>query len=193
MAITPLVVIYFIWVFWVLSWWVASIWTNPTVKRAGMISEMVHRIPTIAGAVLLFGFAQRSFETPYRAWPVIEGDAGWALAAIAAAGIALCWWARLHLGRLWSSSVTRKSDHHLVATGPYGLTRHPIYTGIIFASLATAIDMGTWSAFAGFALMTLGWYIKARTEEGFLRQELGRQTYDAYAARVPMLVPLLGI
>jgi protein-S-isoprenylcysteine O-methyltransferase Ste14 len=35
----------------------------------------------------------------------------------------------------------------------------------------------------------LGIYIKARTEEAFLRDQLGAEAYDAYARRVPMLVP----
>jgi len=33
--------------------------------------------------------------------------------------------------------------------------------------------------------------VKARIEERFLREQLGREAYDAYARRVPMLVPLL--
>jgi protein-S-isoprenylcysteine O-methyltransferase Ste14 len=37
--------------------------------------------------------------------------------------------------------------------------------------------------------MTLGFWLKARLEEGFLRAELGTQTYDAYRGRVPMLAP----
>jgi len=37
--------------------------------------------------------------------------------------------------------------------------------------------------------MTLGWYVKARMEEEFLRDELGAEEYGAYARRVPMLVP----
>jgi protein-S-isoprenylcysteine O-methyltransferase Ste14 len=43
----------------------------------------------------------------------------------------------------------------------------------------------------GLALMTLGWYVKARLEERFLREQLGSDEYDAYAERVPMLVPFL--
>jgi protein-S-isoprenylcysteine O-methyltransferase Ste14 len=37
--------------------------------------------------------------------------------------------------------------------------------------------------------MTLGFWIKARLEERFLRAELGAKDYDAYRRRVPMLVP----
>ncbi len=37
--------------------------------------------------------------------------------------------------------------------------------------------------------MTFGWYIKARLEEGFLREQLGAEEYASYARRVPMLIP----
>jgi protein-S-isoprenylcysteine O-methyltransferase Ste14 len=39
--------------------------------------------------------------------------------------------------------------------------------------------------------MALDFYAKARLEERFLREELGPEAYDAYAKRVPMLVPRL--
>src|SRR5438445_12979167 len=54
------------------------------------------------------------------------------------------WWARIHLGRLWSSNVTRKKNHHVVDSGPYGIVRHPIYTGVIVASIATAAIQTRW-------------------------------------------------
>jgi protein-S-isoprenylcysteine O-methyltransferase Ste14 len=90
---------------------------------------------------------------------------------------------------MWSSSVTRKADHHIVDTGPYRLVRHPIYTGMIFACLATAVAQGTPASFAGVALMIAGIVVKARLEETFLREEFERELCDAYARRVPMLVP----
>jgi len=43
----------------------------------------------------------------------------------------------------------------------------------------------------GWIVMTVSWYVKARLEEDFLREQLGREQYDAYARRVPMLVPFV--
>src|SRR5262249_43552890 len=116
---------------------------------------------------------------------------GWMLVAIALAGFLFTWWARIVLGKLWSGDVTRKEAHRIVDRGPYALVRHPIYTGIILASFATAAMRGTVSSFAGAARMTVSWYIKARLEESFLREQLGSEDYDAYARRVPMLVPFV--
>ena len=108
---------------------------------------------------------------------------------VALAGLAFTWWARIHLGTLWSGNVTRKPDHHIVDTGPYGLVRHPIYTGLLVALYATALDRGSVLAIAGAAVLTLAFAIKARLEERFLGAELGAETYGGYRRRVPMLVP----
>jgi protein-S-isoprenylcysteine O-methyltransferase Ste14 len=102
----------------------------------------------------------------------------WVLVAPTAAGLLFTWWARLHLGRLWSDCVVKKAGHHVVDTGPYGLVRHPIYSGLIFAAFATAIQKGTPFALLGVAMVTLAFCIKARREERFLRAELGQDTYD---------------
>jgi len=60
---------------------------------------------------------------------------------------------------------------------------------VLLAVLATAALRGTASAVAGTAVLAAAVYIKARVEEQFLREQLGTQAYDAYARRVPMLVP----
>jgi protein-S-isoprenylcysteine O-methyltransferase Ste14 len=115
------------------------------------------------------------------------------LAAVTAAGLLFTWWARIHLGRLWSDRVVKKAGHHVVDTGPYRLVRHPIYSGLIFAAFATAIEKGTSLALLGVAIVTVAFYIKARREECFLRAELGGNTYDAYAHKTAMLVPFVRI
>jgi protein-S-isoprenylcysteine O-methyltransferase Ste14 len=106
-----------------------------------------------------------------------------------AVGIAFCWWARLHLGRLWSARVTMKADHRVIDTGPYGIVRHPIYTGLLLALYATAAAKGTALGVAGAVVMTWGFWVKARLEERWLVQELPAGDYAAYRRRVPMLLP----
>jgi len=106
-------------------------------------------------------------------------------------GLLLTWWARLHLGRLWSSVITRKEDHRIIDTGPYAFIRHPIYTGLITALLATAVAEATVTAILGTPLVAFGLWLKARSEERFLMVELGPDAYGSYCRRVPMLVPFL--
>jgi protein-S-isoprenylcysteine O-methyltransferase Ste14 len=107
------------------------------------------------------------------------------------ADLLLTWWARLHLGRLWSSAISRKQDDRIVDTGPYAFVRHPIYTGLITALLATATAEATVTALLGAALIVFGLWLKARSEEFFLTAELGPEAYGSYCRRVPMLVPFL--
>jgi len=106
-------------------------------------------------------------------------------------GLLLTWLARIHLGPFWSSAITRKEHHRIIDTGPYAFVRHPIYTGIITALLATAVIQATAPALAGAALITYGLWLKARAEERFLMVELGPDSYGSYCRRTPMLIPFL--
>ena len=176
-----------LWAGWGISWFIAAAWRDRAVKSPARGSQLTYRLTTALGAVLLFRPAARLFPHEPRLWATSESVA-WVMAAVTAAGLAFTWWARIALGRLWSGAVTRKAGHHVVDTGPYRLTRHPIYSGIMLAALATMLSIGRVSAMAGTALIWIGLYLKARLEEQFLREELG-PSYDEYARRVPMLVP----
>jgi protein-S-isoprenylcysteine O-methyltransferase Ste14 len=178
-----------IWIGWVISWLAASFWTARTEKRVATWDVWVSRAALLLGALLLWHSAQH-LPDALRLWRV-GSDGGYALAALTLAGILFAWWARLHLGRLWSSAITRKEDHRVVDSGPYGLVRHPIYTGLIAALAATAAAQATMTALLGAALIAFGLWFKARIEERFLTAELGADAYGAYRRRVPMLVPFL--
>ena len=189
--VTPETTIRTMWLVWWVSWMAAAAWSDRAVKRPATRHQIVYRLLVAVGAALLFGLYRHDLRAELVLWRTPAALA-WAMAAAVVAGLLFTWWARVHLGRLWSSSVTRKADHHVVDTGPYGIVRHPIYTGIILASVATAATRGTALAWLGVCVMTAGWVIKARLEEEFLREQLGAETYGEYARRVPMLVPLAG-
>ncbi len=175
------------WSVWAFSWLVASRWHGRAVHRAPFHQELTYRVLAAAGAVLLLVLDPRHFGKQIVLWHT--GPAlGWALCAVVLLGFLFTWWARIRLGRLWSGSVTRRVDHRVVDSGPYGIVRHPIYAGIILAAIAAAAIRGTGLALAGAALLALSLYVKARLEETFLRHELG-EPYERYAARVGMLVP----
>lgn len=184
---SPLAVMEWLWSAWVVSWIIAASWANRTMARPRLGSELTYRIVTAIGVVLLFG-AGRVFDRGYQLWET-PAAVSWCLVGLSVAGLALCWWARIHLGRMWSSSVTRKADHHIVDTGPYALVRHPIYTGVLTAATAMAVLKAQPIAFTGWAFMIFGFWFKARLEERFLSDELGREAYDAYARRTGMLLP----
>jgi protein-S-isoprenylcysteine O-methyltransferase Ste14 len=168
-----------------LSWTVAAVWASRAAAQPAQGSQILYRLLTIAGMVMVLGW----WRLPALQLWVLSEPLQWLMVALVAAGFAFCWWARLHLGRLWSGSITRKEGHRIVDTGPYRFVRHPIYTGLILAPFSLAALKGDAMTFAGAAVLTLAWWIKARLEERFLRQELGPEAYDAYAARTPMLIP----
>ena len=178
-----------IWIGWVASWVAASWWSGRTERRAATCDPWIYRIVIFAGAVLIAPWTSRALvERP--TWQLGYYGA-FALVVVMLMGLGLTWWARILLGRLWSSAITRKEKHRLVDTGPYAFVRHPIYTGLIIALLATAATEATRVALLGALLVALGLWVKARAEEYFLLSELGLEAYASYRRRVPMLVPFL--
>jgi protein-S-isoprenylcysteine O-methyltransferase Ste14 len=186
-VIDPRNVIALFWAVWALSWFAAAFWNKPAQARASLAEEASYRLTLILGFVAAF-ISFGLHEPPKIEWPAALQ---WLFVLISAGGFGVCWWARLQLGTLWSATITRKADHHIIESGPYAYVRHPIYTGLLISLLAAALVQATFIAALGFAVVAIGFFQKARLEEGFLKRELGEAAYDAYAARVPMLVPFL--
>jgi protein-S-isoprenylcysteine O-methyltransferase Ste14 len=199
MGLWPDTAIYYPWWIWAITWIIAALWANRTVKRPGFSREWFYRIFALAGFVFLLGGVghYKDGHISLGAWPGSLGQplwyppipVAWALVGVTFLGFAFAWWARIHLGRLWSGSITRKEGHRVVDSGPYAIVRHPIYTGILLSGIASAIVMATPHAYIGALLLIVGYWFKARLEERWLREELSPQDYDAYRRRVPMLVP----
>jgi protein-S-isoprenylcysteine O-methyltransferase Ste14 len=178
-----------IWIGWLVSWIAASFWSGRTAKRATTWETWAYRVAILAGALLIAPWTAPALGEK-QIWEV--GTTGaYVLVGVMLAGLLLTWLARIHLGRLWSSAITRKEQHRVVDTGPYAYVRHPIYAGIITALIATAIIEATLVAFVGALLIALGLWLKARAEERFLMGELGPDAYRSYCRRVPMLIPFL--
>lgn len=183
---TPAIAEFTAWAAFFVTWVVAAFWAARPAARAGIGAQWLYLALTVPGFYLLL--QPSDFGSWPRLWQASPALA-WAMVALSVAGFALCWWARVHLGALWSGTVTRKEGHRIVDTGPYAFVRHPIYTGILAACIGQAVIAGTLGAIAGAALVTLGHIVKARLEEGFLKDELGAAPYEAYARTTPMLIP----
>lgn len=107
-----------------------------------------------------------------------------------ACGVGLAIWARYTLGKNWSGTVTIKNEHELIRTGPYALTRHPIYTGFLLALLGSAVTVGEWRGLVGVAIMLAAYLRKIGIEENWLSQEFGER-YQQYRHQVKALIPFL--
>ena len=196
--IRPELAAWALWILFLASWYAAMLWTAKAVTREKAGRRILYLLAYALGFWLLFclpGWFRHGDPSHWRPpaftlrlWR--EGlAAGWALVAAEVAAFAFAWWARIHLGRLWSGMITIREGHRVIDTGPYRLVRHPIYTGFIAACWTLAMAKASPASLAGAAILTLVMAWKAKDEEGVLRRELGAEAYDAYAMRTPMLVP----
>jgi protein-S-isoprenylcysteine O-methyltransferase Ste14 len=97
-------------------------------------------------------------------------------------------WARAALGTMWSGSPTVKAGHQLRTDGPYAVTRHPIYTGLLGMLLGTALLAGLGHWLAIFPLALLFAELRIHTEERLMLTTFPA-AYPDYRRRVPQLVP----
>lgn len=187
LPVSPIILFAVFWVGFALSWMLAAFWRSPPARTLASPTVWLYRTLLVLAFILLNHRASALLGAS-RLWHV-----GWEgaqiLALLTLPGFAFAWWGRLYLGSLWSAAITRKADHPVVDTGPYAIVRHPIYAGIIFACLVSAIAVGTWVSLCGLAAVIAGLWIKGRAEETFLEQELEPGAYAAYRSRVPMLLP----
>lgn len=181
---TPYLAGAFLWGAFIVSWCAAIAWTAKAVARTSLSSRVRDYLFYALGFSLLF--------TPRGRMPGLWEDpalATYSLVGLESAGFAFAWWARVHLGRLWSGMITLREGHRVVDSGPYGLVRHPIYTGFLVAAWAFALLVASPAALLGAVVLSAQMTWKAKREEAFLRRELGAAAYDDYAARTPMLIP----
>jgi protein-S-isoprenylcysteine O-methyltransferase Ste14 len=175
------------WYVFVLVWIVASLWVKTTKAAEPLLSRLAYGSLMSVGFYLLFSHRPllRLLEIRFIA------DARWVSIAgigLTFAGVALSIWARLILGENWSAKVTRKVDHELVRSGPYAFVRHPIYSGLLLATVGTAIFVGEYRGLIAVPLVLLSESIKARREEQFMLAEFG-DAYAQYRDETGFLIP----
>jgi|SRR6185437_15625468 protein-S-isoprenylcysteine O-methyltransferase Ste14 len=178
-----------LWLIFAGYWFVASRTTAKTKARESWSSSLPRNLVLALGAVLLFGkwfsgsLLGRRFVAPLPSvW--LAG------VLLTAAGLALAFWARYHLGRNWSGQITLKEGHTLICTGPYRYLRHPIYSGILLAVLGTGLTVGLYRALLGVLLVALGLWWKARQEDAWLARAFGEE-FERQRRRTGLLLPRL--
>ncbi len=97
-------------------------------------------------------------------------------------------WARWVLGTLWASTAMVKQGHQLRTSGPYSVTRHPIYTGFLGMASGTMLMNGLGIFLPAVLILLIFFEFKIHSEEALLAQAFGEQ-YAQYKQRVPQLVP----
>lgn len=101
-------------------------------------------------------------------------------------------WARYSLGTSWSVGAEVGGDRRLRTGGPYAVTRHPIYTGLLGMLVGSMLLGGLGQSIALVAAGLVVFEVKIHIEEQLLMATFPDE-YRAYRARVPQLVPGVGI
>jgi protein-S-isoprenylcysteine O-methyltransferase Ste14 len=136
-------------------------------------------------------------RAPAGAATVAQRIARWRVTAGFACGAVVLWlaeptWDLLAIGggvaalgeglRIWAAGHIEKS-REVTCSGPYRITRHPLYLGSAAIALGLAIASGSFVVRAlviAYALTTIPAAIRA--EESHLREKFG-DAYDAYVQR----------
>jgi protein-S-isoprenylcysteine O-methyltransferase Ste14 len=87
-----------------------------------------------------------------------------------------------------SRTIQVEVGQKVISDGPYGIVRHPMYSGSLLIFLAVPLALGSYFAWPVFALLVPVYVLRLLNEEKVLRQEL--PGYSAYCERTRFrLVP----
>jgi protein-S-isoprenylcysteine O-methyltransferase Ste14 len=177
------------WCAWMAYWIATSRNVKPDERRESSPSRWLHLGPLLVATWLVLA--------PQAGLPWLDerfvARAAWLPctgAVLTATGLLFAVWARRHIGRNWSATVTIKAGHELVTSGPYALVRHPIYSGLLLAFAGTALARGEWRGIVALFIVLLALWRKLRLEEHWMRERFGAP-YDDYARRVKALIPFV--
>jgi protein-S-isoprenylcysteine O-methyltransferase Ste14 len=128
---------------------------------------------------------------PRSGWHSLAVNTPWARIAglaILLAATVLTLWARLVLGTMWSAAPAVKQEHELRTSGPYAVSRHPIYTGLLGMLLGSGLLAGGGRWILAFPVFLVLLQFKIRLEERLMLAEFP-DDYSRYRQRVPQLIP----
>jgi protein-S-isoprenylcysteine O-methyltransferase Ste14 len=180
-------IVYLLWMAIFAIWAIASLWVKRTTESSSDASSRIAiwAITLSWWLVLRPGAWQGVWGTRF----VPEGAPGlYAGFGLTIIGLAFAVWSRFYIGKNWDGMVVLKENHQLMRRGPYGIVRHPIYSGFMLATLGTAMVQGEVWRLSSVALIVIAWGYKARMEEKFLIERFGDQ-YEQYRRDVKALVP----
>jgi protein-S-isoprenylcysteine O-methyltransferase Ste14 len=139
------------------------------------------RPPLVAGLYLLAAWGLEATLTGTR---FLDGPVRWLGAVPIVAGVALIAWALRLFIRKQTTHDPLEAPTALVVTGPYRVTRNPMYWGLTLILLGIGLLVGTWPFLlpsVAFLLTMNALYVPR--EEGILERAIGDE-YREYRKRV---------
>jgi len=209
----------FVWAVWIFVWtsppvlsWILSLCTRQATKEDHYSAifqshSKEHRprgSPDVRKTVNDTPYYTAHFYTVCQAFAFVNvggplaaadsGTAGWVIKcvgwAVCLMGFAGALWSRHNLGSEWRGAPEVRDDHRLITTGPYGFTRHPIYSSLFLMMIGSALTTRYWLSLVEVCVVIVAYTIKAVAEERFLLQHFGVQ-YEKYQKSTYMLMPLI--
>jgi protein-S-isoprenylcysteine O-methyltransferase Ste14 len=176
------------WVIMFLYWLYAALQTKTTVRREAGARRIIYLILVISAFALVYSrYFNKGFLSAKIFNPVVYTEYAGLILCIASIVFAIVarWW----LGKNWSGTVTVKKDHELIQTGPYRITRHPIYTGIFMGLTGAALIQAEIKDIIALVLLFTGLHIKMIKEEKFMAETF--PAYKEYAEKTKRLIPFI--
>lgn len=176
-----------LWLVWCVVWLIAARGVKSDRRQESPASRVAHLLPLVVAALLLW---LPTLPGGFLCGPLWSATLAtyFTGVAIVALGLSFSIWARLHLGRNWSGTVTLKENHELIRSGPYSLVRHPIYTGLLLGFVGSAVSRDEWRGVLAVVIVFLALWRKFRLEERWMVETFG-DAYRRYRNEVPALIP----
>ena len=190
------------WGAFLLVWGISAFFVKRDVRGGGYAAlwQRYWVLRLVAAAIVIFAAVRlgRSARSPGAVGAALFSHGiftpppalGWIGAALNVIGIGFAIWARVNLGRNWSSRPAVKEHHQLVTTGPYAYVRHPIYSGLMLAALGTALMTSIFGV-GIFIFTTIAFAWRMNKEEKIMLKLFPDQ-YPEYQKHTKRLVPFVG-
>jgi protein-S-isoprenylcysteine O-methyltransferase Ste14 len=93
-------------------------------------------------------------------------------------------------GRMWSCLyIGSRKNRELVTTGPYSITRNPLYLFSTIGAAGIGLMFGSIAATLGLGLLAYGIFVVTANKEASHLQAIFGSQYDAYARQTPLFWP----
>ena len=170
-------------------WLVSSFSVKKSVKKQSGWERILYILCVLLAFSLLFG---SYFNFPFLDRPILPQNEYWKISGLlfCAAGLVFAIMARIRLGENWSGRITIKENHELIQSGPYGITRNPIYSGFLLAFIGCSMSLGLSKGYLGIFFLVACILIKISKEEAFMEEVFGEK-FKAYKEKVKRLVPII--
>lgn len=170
-------------------WLASSFYVKKSVKKQSGWERILYIFFVLFAFSLLFG---KYFDLSFLEKPILPQNYYWKVTGmiLCAIGLIFAILARIWLGENWSARITIKENHELIQSGPYAITRNPIYSGFILAFTGCSMSLGLLKGYLGIFFLAVCVLIKISKEETYMLEVFGEK-YKAYKTKVKRLIPII--